>query len=98
MEDIKCMSNSFSGSFAPAYEYVDVIPDKNLQKIIKKVCVKGEWEDRIFIIINDGSNRGPVQQWLSEHYGPSQYGVTWWSTFTSVCMQDKIYTHWKLCE
>ena len=87
-----------NGTFAPAYEVIDVIPDKKLQRIIKKVSINGEWEDRIFYIINDGSDRGPIQQWLSDHYGPSKYGITWWATFTSVCMQDKIYTHWKLCE
>lgn len=88
-----------NGSFAPAYEYVEVIQDSaGLRKIKKKVSINGVWEERIFIIINDGSNRGPIQQWLSEHYGPSKYGITWWSTFTSVCMYDKIYTHWKLCE
>ena len=87
-----------NGTFAPAYEVIDVIPDKKLRRIIKKVSVNGEWETRVFYIIDDGSDRGPVQQWLSEHYGPSKYGITWWPTFTSVCMAEKIYTHWKLCE
>lgn len=89
------MSN---GSWSPAYEYVDVVRETGIRKIVKKIDVNGVWEDRTFIIINDGSNRGPIQQWLSEHYGPSKYGITWWSTFNSVCMMDKIYTHYKLCE
>lgn len=95
------MSNNYTGSFAPKidYEYIDVISTPNIRKIIKKVSNKdGEWEDRIFIIINDGSDRGPIQQWLSEHYGPSRYGITWWATFSSVCMWDKIYTHYMLCK
>lgn len=86
------------GSFAPVYELVEVIQDTELRRIVKKVSVKDGWEERIFIIINERSDRGPIQQWLSEHYGPSKYGVTWWSTFTSVCMHDKIYVHWKLCQ
>lgn len=95
------MSNTYTGSFATKidYEYIDVISTSNIRKIIKKVANKdGEWEDRIFIIINDGSDRGPIQQWLSEHYGPDRYGITWWATFSSVCMWDKIYTHYMLCK
>lgn len=80
------------------YEYLDVEPAIGIRKIRKTIQVGNVWEERLFIMINDGSDRGPIQQWLSEHYGPSKYCVTWWSTFNSVCMLDKIYTHWKLCE
>lgn len=86
------------GTFAPAYEFIDAEPTVGIRKIKKKIQINGIWEERTFYMLTDGSNRGPIQQWLSEHYGPSKYAVTWWSTFTSVCMLDKIYTHWKLCE
>ena len=82
----------------PYIEYVEPDTSTGLRKIKKTVSVNGVWEERTFILINDGSNRGPVQQWLSEHYGPGKYGETWWATFTSVCMLDKIYTHYMLCQ
>lgn len=89
------MSN---GRFAPAYEFINDEPVIGIRKIKKKMQVNGVWQDLIFIMLTDGTNRNKVQTWLKEHYGASQYCVTWWATFNSVCMLDKIYTHWKLCE
>jgi hypothetical protein len=89
-----------NGTFAPHHEYIDIVDAETpgLRKVNKKLFIDGVWEDVQFIIIHDGTtDRGPVQQWLSEHYGPSKYGQTWWPTFNSVCMRDKIYTHYRLC-
>ena len=89
------MSN---GRFAPAYEYVEPEEVAGIRKIKKTMNVNGVWQDLTFIMLTDGTNRNTIQSWLKEHYGPSRYSVTWWPTFSSVCMLDKIYTHWKLCE
>jgi hypothetical protein len=80
------------------YEYIEPETVIGIRKITKKVSVNGVWEDRTFIMLTDGSGRSSVQSWLKEHYGPSVYGQTWWPSFNSVCMSDKIYTHWKLME
>lgn len=87
-------------TFSPSVvEYIDEPENNKIRKMKKKLYIDGSWEDAIFIIITDNTkNRNDIQTWLRDHYGPSQYAKTWWSTFTSVCMLDKIYTHWKLCE
>ena len=90
-------SPGINGTFAPAWTD-DEIEYAAIRKIIKKVNVNGVWEERVFIMLTDGSNRTKVSDWLKEHYGPSIYSQTWWSTFSSVCMSDKIYTHWKLLQ
>lgn len=86
------------GSFKPLYEVIDVVETAKISKIVKKVNVNGVWEDRVFIVINERSERANIDIWLKEHYGSPVYGQTWWTTFTSVCMMDKIYTHWMLCK
>jgi hypothetical protein len=90
-------SKGINGTFAPAYIDED-IEYAAIRKIVKKVEKNGVWEDRVFIMLTDGTNRTQVSDWLKEHYGPSIYSETWWSTFSSVCMSDKIYTHWKLLQ
>lgn len=92
------LAKGINGTFAPTdYEY-EPIELANIRKIKKTVSINGVWEERIFIMLTDNSNRSTVQDWLKQHYGASQYCVTWWPTFNTVCMLDKIYTHWKLCE
>lgn len=91
------ITQGINGTYLPAYEASD-IEYAATRTIKKKIEVDGVWEDRTFIMLTDGSNRRTVQDWLKEHYGPSVYSQTWWPTFNSVCMWDKIYTHWRLCE
>lgn len=90
------LAHGLNGTFAPVYEYIEEIPKKD--RFTKKVFANGVWEDRLFIIINDDSDRNEVQRWLKEHYGKQVYGQTWWSTFSSTCMWDKIFVHWKLMQ
>jgi hypothetical protein len=82
----------------PYIQYVELDSSIGFRKIKKTVSVNGVWEEKIFIMLTDGSNRHNIQQWLKDHYGPGVYGETWWATFTSVCMLDKIYTHYILCQ
>lgn len=91
------ITQGIKGTFVPAYEFID---DElsGIRKIKKTMQVDGVWQDVHFVMITDGSSRTNIQRWLQDHYGPSKYCVTWWPTFNSVCMLDKIYTHWKLCE
>lgn len=92
------LTQGINGTFAPAWTD-DVTDYASTRKIVKKMQRDdGVWEDRTFIMLTDGTNRGQVQSWLKEHYGHSVYCVNWWPTFNSVCMLDKIYTHWRLCE
>lgn len=91
-------SAGINGTFRPVFDDDEPIENAAIRKIVKKVSVKGVWEERVFIMLTDGSNRTKVSDWLKEHYGPSIYSETWWSTFSSVCMSDKIYTHWKLLQ
>jgi hypothetical protein len=89
-------TQGINGTFAPIYEELEYA---DIRKIVKKVHVDGQWQERTFILLTDGiTNRRDIQDWLKEHYGPSIYQETWWATFSSVCMSDKIYTHWKLLQ
>jgi len=90
------ITQGINGTYLPAYD--EEIEYAAIRVIKKKIHVNGVWEERIFIMLTDGTNRTNIQQWLKDHYGSSIYGETWWPTFNSVCMWDKIYTHWKLCE
>lgn len=91
------ITQGINGTFV-TYENIEPEEVVGIRKIRKKVDNDGVWEDRTFILLTDNSHRGGTQEWLKKHYGYPIYGLTWWATFNSVCMSDKIYTHWKLCE
>ena len=78
------------------YQYIDEEPI-NFRKLKKTVPIgDGNWEERVFYEIKPMKRE--TIDWLTTHYGRLSYQNTWWSTHTSVVMNDKIYTHWKLCE
>ena len=91
------IAQGINGTFA-TYESIEPEEVIGIRKIVKKFDNNGVWEDRIFYMLTDNNKRNEVNSCLVTHYGHPQYGVTWWSTFTSVCMHEKIYTHWKLAE
>jgi hypothetical protein len=66
-----------------------------IKHITKKVWENDEWVDRIFY---QTPNEAKCFTWLHQNYGPQRYPVTWWITYNGIWLNDKIYTHWKLCE
>lgn len=65
-------------------------------RTFKKTFWNGsEWETMKFYEL-----KGEVKtiEWLSTHYKKPVYSQTWWTTFNTIAMNEKIYIHWKLCE
>jgi hypothetical protein len=92
------ITQGINGTFFPAQEYETVEPIY-FRKFKKTVSVGGVWEDRIFYEISKfPMGRSNTEIWLSEKYGPPKYSNTWWTTHNSICMTEKIYTHYKLLE
>lgn len=60
---------------------------------------KAYWNGSDWETMNFYELKGEVEiiEWLKEHY-KKQYSGTWWTTFNTVAMNEKIYIHWKLCE
>ena len=58
------------------------------------------WNGSDWITMNFYELKGDVKtiEWCKQHYSKTQYGGTWWTTFGSICMNEKIYIHWKLME
>jgi hypothetical protein len=95
------ITSGINGTFSPTVHDYEPIEYAKIRKITKKVFINGVWEDKLFILLTDNtslSKRQEIQDWLKEHYGNPAYQQTWWATFSSVCMSDKIYTHWKLLQ
>lgn len=78
-------------SFVQIVDYEEPI---NFRKFKKTVHNGTEWEDKVFYEIKEKVNE--TTKWLQEKYGHGVYCETWWATFTSVCMSEKIYTHYAL--
>lgn len=87
------------------YDIVDAVPQQ--QKIKKQVPVpagNGEFEERWFIRIPmrgiDRLRKGEseLEKWCYEHYKEPRYLGSWFKVSGFIVLDEKTYTHWKLCE
>jgi hypothetical protein len=78
---------------------VDVEPIY-FRKFKKTVSVDNTWVDRVFYEIKrfPMGDMNVTEKWLYTHYGHKKYSDTWWSTYSGICMNEKIYIHYKLME
>lgn len=90
------ITQGINGTFAPLNDYEEPI----YFRIFKKTVSVGKlWEDRVFYEIKQfPMGRNTTEKWLSEKYGQFKYADTWWTTVNGVCMNEKIYLHYKLME
>lgn len=83
------------------YTYVDAVPQQ--QKIKKTIAVDGQWEDRLFIRIpvatTDRLTTGnsEIEKWCREHYKEPRYLGSWFKVSGYIILDEKVYTHWMLC-
>jgi hypothetical protein len=66
--------------------------------IISNTCPSG-WETVKFYQVkgdNIANKMHDQTSLLTQLYGESEYPKTWWITHNSICMNEKIYVHWKL--
>lgn len=68
---------------------------RNYRKFKKTLWNGTEWETMYFYELKQTTE---LLDWLQEHYKNKRYSNTWWTTFNSIAMNEKIYIHWKLCE
>jgi len=88
----------------PVYyeEIIDAVPVQ--QKIKKKIQVGNQWEDRQFIRIPirnaDHLSKGDsdLEEWCYKHYKSPRYLGPWFKVAGYIILDEKTYTHWKLCE
>ena len=81
------------------YDIIDAVPVE--QKVKKQVAVNGVWEERQFIRIPIGPERsgpGELENWCREHYNQPRYLGPWFKVSGYIILDEKTYTHWKLCE
>jgi hypothetical protein len=91
------ITQGINGTFSPIYQE-DAEPIY-FRKFKKTVPSDGAWEDRIFYEMTLFLiGRDAIEKWLEKHYGIARYAGTWWTTHNGICMNEKIYTHYKLCE
>ena len=92
------ITQGINGTFFPAQEIEEVEP-VYFRKFKKTVPLDGQWEDRVFYEITKfPMGRQETINWLNKYHNASKYANTWWSTHNGICMNDKIYTHYKLME
>lgn len=78
--------------------YSDIEP-VYFRKFKKTIPLDGTWEDRVFYEITRFSiSRQSTIDLLFNNYGEPKYSNTWWATHNGICMNEKIYTHYKLLE
>lgn len=77
-------------------EFIETHPDK--ATFTRKLCKNNLWIDQGFVeMFNLNSlELYKLQEWLKSTYGPAKYNQTWWPTYHSICMQDKMYIHYQL--
>lgn len=92
------ITQGINGTFFPAQDIEEVEPIY-FRKFKKTVSVDGNWEDRVFYeITRFPMGRNATIEWLKTHYGEKVYSYTWWATVNGICMNEKIYIHYKLME
>lgn len=86
------------GTFLPYQEIEDAEPIY-FRKFKKTISVDNIWEDRVFYeITRFPMGRQTTIDWLNKYHGSLKYSDTWWATINGICMNEKIYTHYKLME
>lgn len=81
------------------YQEIIEVEQVYFRKFKKTVSVDNIWLDRVFYEITKfPMGRQNTIDWLTERYGYMKYSNTWWYTHNGICMNDKIYTHYKLME
>ena len=91
------ITQGINGTFV---QYVEVDNEEiYLRKFKKTVPVDNVWEDRVFYEITKfPMGRQSTLEWLDKHYGKPKYSENWWNTYNGICMNEKIYIHYKLME
>jgi hypothetical protein len=90
------ITQGINGTFVSYSEMDDPI---YFRKFKKTVPLDGSWETRVFYEITKFPlGRKETEQWLEDHYGKLKYSDSWWKTFNGICMNEKIYIHYKLLE
>jgi hypothetical protein len=81
------------------YEYIDEQPTPP-RKIKKTVPSNdGGWEDRTFIRIPVGEHKiSELEIWCRSYYYEPRYLGPWFKVSGYIILDEKTYTHWKLCE
>lgn len=88
--------------YSDMYEIIDAVPQQ--QKVKKTIEVNGKWEDRLFIRIpvrntdRYGIDDSDLEKWCREHYDSPRYLGPWFKVSGYIILDEKVYTHWKLCE
>ena len=94
----KRLNDGMNGTFFPVQDIEEVEPIY-FRKFKKTVSVDNVWEDRVFYeITRFPMGRQSTIDWLTKQYGLMRYSDTWWYTTNGICMNEKIYTHYKLME
>ncbi len=84
------------------YDVIDAVPCE--QKIKKQIAVDGEFVERQFIRIPvrnvDHRARGTseLEEWCYKYYNSPKYLGPWFKVSGYIILDEKTYTHWKLCE
>jgi hypothetical protein len=84
------------------YDIIEAVPVE--QKVKKQVAVNGAWEERQFIRIPirnaDHRARGTseLEEWCYKYYQSPRYLGPWFKVSGYIILDEKTYTHWKLCE
>ena len=90
------IAQGINGTFVSYHEVDEQI---FIRKFKKTVSVDNVWEDRVFYEITQfPMGRQSTVEWLDKLYGKPKYSENWWNTYNGICMNEKIYTHYKLME
>ena len=85
-----------------SYDVIDAVPRERIIK--KQVAVNGEFVERQFIRIPvrnaDTHARGTsnLEEWCYKHYNSPKYLGSWLKVSSYIILDEKTYTHRKLCE
>lgn len=86
------------------YEYIDEQPEPP-RKIKKTVPDhKGGWEEKTFIRVPvfgaaiRSSGDSELETWCRKYYNEPRYLGHWFKVSGYIILDEKVYTHWKLCE
>ena len=90
----------------PVYyeEIIDAVPIQQKIKKMIPIPITGGFEERLFIRIPvhgvDKFIKGDseLEKWCYQYYKEPKYLGAWCKVPGYIILDEKVYTHWKLCE
>ena len=91
-------SNTTFNIYEELEAITEVVPVQANQRILKKKTWSNEANDFVEHLFIGIPLAKANLEWLKKNYPRHGYLTNWWNTNSEVMMEEKVFTHYRLCE